>query len=196
MNSESAYNEAEEQARYFVQVWAEAVIRQAERTRAIRQQFNDNSRAYDYNEDWSPPEEQLLADFRQRWAEEHTLVWSAFQLEQWRGRLAAERGETAPAENEKLKLARDALEHLSEAAFRNGAAVSPRDKGQQGKALRAFPSKALDISLGDGPLFTVLDDPEGIDREALGIVRSIEDELDSRAQAAYEALMEDELRGR
>lgn len=68
-------SEAEETAKYFVQVWAEAVIRQAERTRAIRTNSAMDDRAYDRAEEWSPHESQLFHNFRVQWAEEHMLVW-------------------------------------------------------------------------------------------------------------------------
>ncbi|MGV9609391.1 hypothetical protein ACWDR2_37535 [Streptomyces sp. NPDC003631] len=181
-------NEAEEIAKHFVQVWAEAVIRQAERARAIRKRAALDSRNYDRNEDWSPDEHQLAANFRGWWAEEHTLVWSAYQLQQWRARLAEERGESAPPENRNLKLARDALEHLSEARLDEDAATPPSDKGPRGRALRDFPDKMLGLSLGGRTLFEILD-PHKLDNEALEVVKSIEDELEGWAQTAYEELM-------
>ncbi|MFJ5535102.1 hypothetical protein [Streptomyces sp. NPDC093261] len=181
-------SESEEIAKHFVQVWAEAVMRQAERARAIRKKAAIDSRNYDRNEEWSPDEHQLTANYRVWWAEEHTLVWSAYQLEQWRARLATERGEPAPAENRDLKLARDALEHLSEARLDEDAATPPSDKGYSGRALRSFPDKMLRLSLGGRKLFELLD-PLQLDEEALKVVKSIEDELDDRAQAAYEELM-------
>lgn len=183
-------NEAEEIAQHFVQVWAEAVIRQAERTRAIRDKYAIDSRNYDRNEEWSPDEHQLAVNYRTLWAEEHTLVWSAFQLEQWRKRLAEERGEPVPQENQNLKLARDALEHLNEARLEEGTATSPADTGYRGKALRQFPNKMLGLSLGGRQLFEILD-PHRLDEEALKIVKSIEDELDSLALSAYVELMSD-----
>ncbi|MFD9000872.1 hypothetical protein ACFV0T_07865 [Streptomyces sp. NPDC059582] len=183
-------SEAEEIAKHFVQVWAEAVMRQAERTRAIRKKAVLDSRNYDRNEDWSPNEHQLAANYRVWWAEEHTLVWSAYQLQQWRRRLAEERGEPAPSENQNLKLARDALEHLNEARLDEDAATPPSAKGPQGRALRDFPDKMLSLSLGGRTLFEILD-PHQLDKEALKVVKSIEDELDARAQAAYEELLRD-----
>ncbi|MET7563719.1 hypothetical protein ABZS95_26495 [Streptomyces sp. NPDC005479] len=183
-------SEAEETARHFVQVWAEAVIRQAERTRAIRKKDAVDSRNYDRNEEWSPDESQLAANYRVLWAEEHTLVWSAYQLEQWRSRLAEERGGSMPPQNQSLKLARDALEHLSEARLEGDAAMPPSDKGPKGRALRDFPNKMLSLSLGGRRLFEILD-PRELDEEALKVVKSIEKELDDWTQAAYEELMRD-----
>ncbi|WP_333773362.1 hypothetical protein [Streptomyces sp. IBSBF 3136] len=180
--------EGEETARHFVQQWAEAVIRQAHHTRQARKDSAANSRAYDLAEDFSPPLEQLQADFRTQWAEEHLLIWCAHQLERWRGRLAHERGEELPPENKALKLVRDALEHLEEAAFTERAARSPEDKGSAGRALRDLPEQQLRLVLGGHSLFEVLD-AEQLDEEALKIVQSVEDELEERAVAAYQDLL-------
>jgi hypothetical protein len=179
--------EAEETARHFVRVWAEAVIRQARRTREARQVSADNARAHDRGEDFSPGSEHLELDFRTQWAEEHLLVWCAHQLERWRGRLARERGEEPPPENQNLKLARDALEHLDEAAFADDEARSPAATGFAGRALRGLPEQRLRLSLDGDHLFEVLN-PERLDQEALKVVKSVEQELADRAVAAYEDL--------
>ncbi|MFJ6781193.1 hypothetical protein [Streptomyces yangpuensis] len=186
---------AAEVAQLMVQVWAEAVIRQAERAQAIRKKAAIDDRNYERNEDWSPDEHQLDTNYRLHWAEEHMLVWSAYQLEQWRGRLAKERGEVAAPENQDLKLVRDALEHLSEAHFEGFAAMSPAEKGFQGRALRQFPNKMLTMALGGRTLFELLD-PYRVHEEALKVVKSIEDELDDRARDAYTQMIIDERRGK
>lgn len=180
--------EAEETARHFVQVWAEAVIRQAQRTRGARQVSARNQRAHELLEDFSPTSADLELDFRTQWAEEHLLVWCAHQLERWRGRLARARHETPPPENQNLKLARDALEHLDEADFANGEARSPESKGPVGRALRGLPGQRLRLELSDDSLFEVLD-PEQLDAEALKVVNSVEKELADQAVAAYEKLV-------
>jgi hypothetical protein len=98
------------------------------------------------------------------------LVWSAYQLQQWRVRMASERGEPAPPENTNLKLARDALEHLCEARFDEDTAVSPGEKAA-GRALRDFPEQKLGLYLGGRTLFDVLD-PQTLDEEAVGRSRA------------------------
>ncbi len=113
-------------------------------------------------------------------------MWCARQLEWWRGRLARERGETPPPEDQDLKLARDTLEQLDEASFADAEARSPADKGPAGRALRGLPGQRLCLSLG-GSLFEVLD-PERLDQKALEVVKSVEQELADRAVVAYEDL--------
>ncbi|WP_327714263.1 hypothetical protein OG381_01665 [Streptomyces sp. NBC_00490] len=109
-------------------MWAEAVIRQTEPTRAIRAKVEIDSR----NEDRSPDEGEMAATLRARWAEEHT-------------RVAEERGEPTPPQNQMLKLARDALEHPDKARLEEGGAFSASAPGFKGKALcapRCCPSTA------------------------------------------------------
>ncbi|MER7195527.1 hypothetical protein [Streptomyces flaveolus] len=178
-------------AQDFVQRWAEAVLRQAARTREVRKRAAADERAY--GEDPGLDRGTLGANQRELWTEEHMLVWSAHQLERWRARLAKERNEPAPPENEALKDARDALEHLDEAVLGLDAATPP-DGGkrkQQGRALRKLPEQALSLSVGGDKLFEVLD-PEVIDREALAVVASIEAELNDWAVDHYAELMRDE----
>ncbi|MFF9601739.1 hypothetical protein ACF1GY_05595 [Streptomyces sp. NPDC014684] len=118
------------------------------------------------------------------------LVWSAYQ--RWRARLAKERGEPAPQENEALKNARDALEHLDEAVLGMDAATPPDggERKQTGRALRKLPMQAMSLNVGGDKLFEVLD-PEVIDREALAVVASIEAELNDWAADHYAELMRD-----
>jgi hypothetical protein len=181
-------SEAEETARHFVRVWAEAVIRQARRARDARQFSAEGWRAHDRGDHFASSSHELELDSRIQWAEEHLLVWSAHQLERWRGRLARERGETPPPENQELKLVRDALEHLDEAAFVDDEARSPADTGAAGRALRGLPGQRLRLSLEGGKLFEVLV-PEQLDQEALKVVKSVEQELEDWAVAAYEDLV-------
>ncbi|MFF4726395.1 hypothetical protein ACFY3M_13790 [Streptomyces mirabilis] len=179
-------------AQEFVQRWAEAVLRQAARTREVRKRTAADERAYDRHEVPSLDTWTLDANQRELWTEEHMLVWSAHQLERWRARLAKERGEPAPQENEALKTARDALEHLDEAALAMDAATPPDggEKKQKGRALRKLPRQAMSLHVGGGKLFEVLD-PEVIDREALAVVASIEAELNDWAADQYAELLRD-----
>lgn len=175
-----------------VQRWAEAVLRQAARTREVRKKTAEAERAYERGDEPSLSSWTLDANHRELWTEEHTLVWSAHQLERWRARLAKERGEPAPQENEALKNARDALEHLDEAVLGMDAATSPDggERKQTGRALRKLPGQAMSLSVSGDKLFEVLD-PEVIDREALAVVASIEAELKDWAVDHYAELMRD-----
>ncbi|MET8179744.1 hypothetical protein [Streptomyces sp. NPDC005336] len=177
-------------AQEFVQRWAEAVLRQAARTREVRKRTAEDERAHERGEDPSLDSWTLNANHRELWTEEHMLVWSAHQLERWRARLAKERGEPAPSENEALKNARDALEHLDEAVLGMDAATSPdgSERKQTGRALRKLPGQAMSLNVGGDKLFEVLD-PEMIDREALAVVASIEAELNDWAVDHYAELM-------
>ncbi|QKW66093.1 hypothetical protein HUT15_36830 (plasmid) [Streptomyces sp. NA03103] len=180
-------------AQEFVQRWAEAVLRQAARTREARKKVAADERAYDRGEDPGLDNWTLGANQRELWTEEHMLVWSAHQLERWRARLAKEREEPAPPENEALKDARDALEHLDEAVLGLDSATPPEGgkRKQQGRALRKLPEQTMSLSIGGDKIFEVLD-PEVIDREALAVVASIEAELNDWATDHYAELMLDE----
>src|SRR5689334_9457198 len=98
----------------FVRAWSESVLRQIERVKAVRREYAPISRQLDREWDDSLAEE-LSVIWRRNWAEEHALVWSMYQLDRWMRRLAQERGEEPPPENQLLRDLRNALEHLDEA---------------------------------------------------------------------------------
>ncbi|WP_433916923.1 hypothetical protein [Streptomyces sp. NBC_01744] len=183
---------AEETAAHFVQVWAEAVLRQAARTREVRKRSAIDERAWERQDDWPGLQtEQIEANWRTVWAEEHTLVWSAYQLERWQARLAKERGEPAPPENKPLRLARNALEHLDELHLEEFSASIPEGKTpKQAKrmAISSFPGEVLSL---DGSVADEVLDHETLDREALNVVRTIQQELDEWAQEQFAELMRD-----
>jgi hypothetical protein len=183
--------EGEEHALLFVRVWAEAVLRQASRLRESRARSAVNDRKYERMEDWSPTEDDLARDFREEWAEQHTLVWAAFQLEQWRTRLHKVRGTTPPEEDPLLRTVRNALEHLTDAAFVNERAVSAQEKGQVGSALRRLPEGGLEIALWGDKAFGHID-PAQVQSAALAMVRTIEVDLEEDAAERYLALLDDD----
>ncbi|MEH0402911.1 hypothetical protein ACFY7V_03730 [[Kitasatospora] papulosa] len=177
--------DAEELAAHFVRVWAEAVIRQAIRTREVRKRSELDDLAWERNDNWTLTASDLDSNWRRLWAEEHTLVWSAYQLERWQARLAKERGVAAPEENEPLRRARNALEHLDELHLEDYAATVPADvspKAARRMAISGFPEQMLSFT---GSVAAEVLDPETLDREAMKVVGAIEDELDERAAAAY-----------
>ena len=164
--------DAEQTCRSFVQMWAEAVMRQVERVRQIRKKAHALGRAYERMEDWSPDELDLARSSREQWAEEQTLVWAAHQVERWARRLAEERGEDPPPRDQVLANLRNALEHLDEAEFEGSHAV-PSDRS---RSLKALPGSRLLLATGNGLAFGLIDVNE-LDRRALGVVGTVENEL-------------------
>ncbi|OLT24759.1 hypothetical protein BJF83_23850 [Nocardiopsis sp. CNR-923] len=188
-------SEAEEHAVLFVRTWAETVLRQIERVDEAREKFHLDSRNYERMEDWSPTEEDVGRAFRALWAEEHTLVWAAHQLEQWRIRLGQLRKRDGVSRDRKLASLRNALEHLVEADFQDGYAVPKEGRGAsgsgrgKGRGLASLPDGRLEIAI-DGPaVFDMLDTDE-VERVALRQVQAIEEELEQDAVERYLSLME------
>jgi hypothetical protein len=184
----------------FVQMWAEAVIRQVQRVHELRARAARDGRNFERNEDWSPTLDDLAAISRAQWTEEQTLVWAAHQLERWAKRLAEERGEDPPEADEVLTNLRNALEHLDEAEFTNARVPTPGAVGgwgyslgasavpqQGGKnwSLKALPSSGLNISTSEGigsPAFGLIEVGE-LARRAKAYVQKIEDELMAEAES-------------
>jgi hypothetical protein len=153
-------------------MWAEAVMLQVERVRQIRRKADADGRAYERMEDWSPTQLDLARNFRAQWAEEQTLVWAAHQVERWAWRLAEERSEDPPPRDQVLADLRNALEHLDEAEFDGGHAVP----GDRSRSLRALPNSRLAIETGHRLAFGLIDVDE-LERRALAVVGTVEDEL-------------------
>ncbi|MFE3378775.1 hypothetical protein [Streptomyces anulatus] len=182
---------AEETAADFVRVWAEAVIRQARRSREANRRSETDDRMYERNDGpalmGAINEETLRENWRTAWAEEQTLVWSAHQLERWQARLAKERGQEAPHQNEPLRLMRNALEHLDDLDLDEIAATLPEGltpKQAKRMAISSFPGKALFLNR---PIQRHMLDPEIVTTEALNVVAAVQDELD---EMAYQHLLD------
>ncbi|MFD3978318.1 hypothetical protein ACFWR6_06995 [Streptomyces griseus] len=178
---------AEETAADFVRVWAEAVIRQARRSRESSRRRMANERMYDRND--GPAlmgqinEETLREDWRTAWAEEHTLIWMVHQLERWQARLAKERGQEAPPENAQLKLARNVLEHLDDLELDEVWATVPdglAPKRAKRMAISSFPDRRISL---DRPIQAEVLDPEGVTEEALKVVAAVDELLDDQVRA-------------
>jgi hypothetical protein len=133
--------EQDEQARFFVEMWAEAVIRQLERVREWREKDAVDQRNYYRDKEGDPTEEDMARNFRTRWAEEHMLIWAAHQLERCIKRLAMERDKPLPADDDALTNVRNALEHLDEAELVDDYAI-PGPLGSN-RSLRALPDGRL-----------------------------------------------------
>lgn len=212
----SPVSHAEEQALMFVRTWAEEVLRQIARVEEVRKSVSAHYRML--GDEPGITEDFLEESFREQWAAEHTLVWAAFQLERWRDRLDLERSakdeeEGTPEEirrepDRQLRQVRNVLEHLDEADFVDGRAVAPplkepddkvkdcpagprcprkrRQPQDNHRALRKL--DGLDISLQDGASFCGVESAELRER-ALGVVRSVEDELAEAALDHYAELL-------
>jgi hypothetical protein len=186
--------DSETHAVMFVRTWAEAVLRQVERARDARNQWQQDDRNWERMEDWSPTEEEVQKSFRRMWAEEHMLVWSAHQLEQWQERLAAEQNAEPPERDPDLKLVRNALEHLNEAAFDDyQAVVPPTATPRQSRALRELGGLAISSDVAGIS-------PKVIEERALKAVASaqtfLEAAMDEAAEDAYIQEQIDRLRGK
>jgi hypothetical protein len=116
---------AEDNIASLTRTWAEAVLRNVASMRRLRERADLQIRQAEYGEDWSPTAEDIAVTFREHWAAEHTLVWSAAQHHTWAIRLASElvgdhrRARIANSvdatNNRLLKDLRTALEHLDDA---------------------------------------------------------------------------------
>jgi hypothetical protein len=175
--------DSEDYCQFFVRIWAEAVLRQVDRVRAMRKRFHIDDRNYERLEEWSPTEEDLQRNFRSLWAEELTLLWAAHHLERWGVRLAQERGGTPPERDDVLGNVRNALEHLDDVAFEDDHAV-PGDDEKKNWSLRKLPDRRLAISLGGDSAFGLIDVHE-LEARALTAVNAIIDELEQAAVDWY-----------
>lgn len=169
----------------FVRLWAEAVVRQAQRSREANRRSEVDDRMYERNDGpalmGAINEETLRDNWRTAWAEEQTLIWSAHQLERWQARLAKERGQETPQQNEPLRLMRNALEHLDELDLDEGWAMLPEGltpKQAKRMAINSFPGNALSLNR---PIHTQVLDPELVTTEALSVVAVVQDVLDDQA---------------
>ncbi|WP_406220588.1 hypothetical protein [Streptomyces decoyicus] len=174
--------EAESQALMFVRLWAEDVIRQTRRVEEIR----ESVRGYHRMQRDEPGIDSYFLEeaFREQWAAEHTLLWAAYQLERWRKRLDRERGNTERTYDAELLRARNVLEHLDSADFREGKAIAPplpppaepkkRKPQDPHRSLRAL--GGLYIGTSDDGSFCGIASSE-LSTRALSIVESVETDL-------------------
>ncbi|MFE9847153.1 hypothetical protein [Streptomyces goshikiensis] len=183
---------AEEVAQHFVRIWAEAVIRAADRARAIRVKDAKDFRNAERNEDWSPTDDDLYANTRVQWAEDHTLVWSAHQLEVWRARLAKERGQEPQPDNEVLTRLRNVLEHLVDPDLEDWVATIPEGADRRRRwSLRSLPGEQFHLGMESGGRLFGLLESEDLNAVAMGVVKSVQDELYERERDMVEAYLAD-----
>jgi hypothetical protein len=165
---------SEETCRSFVQMWAEAVVRQVKRVREVRKKARSLGRSYERMDGEASADVLDLAKCsREQWTEEQALVWAAHQVERWARRLAEERGDEPPPRDQVLANLRNALEHLDEAEFEGHHAVP----GDGSRSLRQLPGSRLRIATADAGLAFGLIDVSELENRALGVVRAVEDDL-------------------
>lgn len=153
----------------FVDTWVEEVRRLVPQVKALRQSYEDDRRAVEYGEDWSPTEHDLYEGGCRLWAAQHHLVWAAHQVERWTRRLAAEQGETPPDSDPVLADLRNALEHLDEALIDDvGATAMAGDNPKINRSLRRLPGAQLRIDVSGSLLFELIGSSD-IERRARAV---------------------------
>jgi hypothetical protein len=162
----------------FVRTWAEAVVRQLDRVREIVERDETDDRNYERMEDWSPTEEELQANFRVRWAEEHILVWAAYQLERWTRRRRSTgtrfRQSPIPSWRECATLLSIWTKQLSRRAKRS---VGHAERtGHWG----SYPTEPWSSRWVADGLVAI----EDVERPALAVLKRINDELEAELQVA------------
>jgi hypothetical protein len=187
--------ENEEQSLNFVRIWADEVIRQAERVEETRQKVRASYRMQ--GDEPGIDEYYLEGVCREHWAAEHTLLWAAYQLERWRKRLDRERKVKEREYDKKLQEARNVLEHLESAQFVGGRAVAPpwEPSTKNPKAQDPYRSLrklgGLDLGIVDNGTFCGIPSAD-LRARAMDIVSSVEADL---AEEVIESLVE-MMRGR
>lgn len=180
---------AEETAETLVDVWVEEVRRLVPAVRAVREKCDRDSRAMERMDSWPQLSElDMFANWRQLWAAQHHLVWSAYQLERWVARLARERRMKVPKPDAVLADLRNALEHLDEADLDVSTAMASSNPSRT-KSLRKLPGAQLLIGTGGDPrrLFDIIDSDE-IEKRAWAITTST-DRLEAEGEAWAEELV-------
>lgn len=178
---------AEEACVTFVRAWAESALRQVERVREVRQQAARLNRQLD--RDWDRDlARELEPLWRQNWTEEHSLVWTLYQLERWASRLARERGSAPVEPDAELRDLRNALEHLDEAVLEHGYVAEAGEDPRRNRSLRRLPGANIEIATG-GKLFGTVNlrDLEAIAREQF---ERMEKEAFDRDEAEIEAAID------
>jgi hypothetical protein len=165
----------DDQVRFFVRMWAEAMIRQFKRVQEQQEKRAADLWLYDHEPlGIAPTDEDLQRNFRVRWTEEHMLIWAAHQLERWIKRLAIDRGEPSPTPDPVLADVRNAMEHLYDADFDEEGGVAPVP-GSLGSnwSLRRLPNGQLNIVSGGGRIGVGILTAGELEKRALGIVEKI-----------------------
>lgn len=182
----------------FARAWAERLDAELPSALDAVSAFALKIRQAEYGEDWSPNDREIDAAFRRMWTANVTLVWTAFQVERWTARLAAEADEEVPAPVQYLQDLRNALEHLDEAAFVDGDAVVPGvERKRKGWSLAKLPRERLPIASWrpGGNLFGLLD-VDAIRTLATGLTGRLDALMDQLVEDYMVQAKMDELRGK
>jgi hypothetical protein len=179
----------------FSRAWAEKLILQIEASRDAHSIYRRKIRQAEYGEDWSPDDRQIEACFRRLWVENVALVWMAHQLEQWLQRLAVELGEEPAQPLEGLRLLRNALEHLDDAHFEEGAATA--GSGTRNRSLSQLPGSTILVQSwpAGSPLYGLIEIGD-LEQMALSLLDRLERELSDLVEDYVIQQRIDELRGK
>lgn len=180
----------------FARAWAERLMAQVPVIQAASAQLRQIDRQIEYMEDWSPSEADYERAFRSLWTECVLTVWIADGVHRWLLRLARELGEVPPEEIEYLRLLRNALMHLDEAALDEEGPHAGSD-GRTNRSLRDLPeSRVLVQSWQPGSALFDLIDVEKIERLARTLLDRLDRELDQMAEDHFVQAEIDRRRGK
>lgn len=122
-----------------VAIWAETVMSSAHSYYQAAMKAAWTDRAIGYDEDWSPPLQDLTRALEQVWVRGYQLVTAAYQMERWR---QAYEGKASKAEIENLRALRNSLEHLDGARFTEFSASKGTGK-DSAHSIEHLPGKEL-----------------------------------------------------
>ncbi|TKA00604.1 hypothetical protein [Actinacidiphila oryziradicis] len=117
-------------------------------------------------------------------------MWAAYQVERWRDRLDKERGNPPRQKDKALQLARNALEHLDEAALVDDRAVAPpkEDGAKSDRFWSLRKLEGIDIGITDDTTFCGIERSD-LHLRALEVVRTIENDLAEELLDQYAELL-------
>lgn len=141
--------------------------------------------AIDRMEDWSPSDTEFANWIQEMWIAGCRLLISAHLAQQW-----VKRADDTVEEIEGLRVARNSIEHLSEATFDEDHTTATARRNNAGKAVKAWslddmPEGRLIMGLGKNPLSRVFD---AVDLQAIvtfADTHAYRDDDVNRADSAY-----------
>jgi hypothetical protein len=187
-------------ARSFAKLWADGTLRQVERYRERLKRAKVDSRAFDRGDGEGLTGSDVSDRLDEAWVEQHLLMVSAWQFEKWAQVMASLRGESRPKEMDKMRLVRNALEHLDETDLTVTGArpASKRDRALT-ELLPSLPGGELplEVSLqGDRPTVFGLIEVDEIEKACQELADEIFAETTEHDVASYIDWMIDQERGK